>query len=108
MQFIQRLSIPQVVGTVKFTIETDSITEPTVPNHVGYTGVWESYTLGAQNVTVNAVYTAIEYTATFKDGDTIVDEIIFTVETESINEPNVPAHTGYTGKWEEYTLGTQT
>lgn len=97
----------KVVGTVKFTVETVSITEPTVPNHVGYTGVWESYSLGAQNITIDAVYTAIEYTATFKDGDTIVDEIIFTVETESINEPNVPAHTGYTGKWEEYTLGTQ-
>ncbi len=166
-----------VVGTVKFTVETDSITPPDVPEHAGYNGVWESYTLGAEDITINAVYTlitynivyhnvdgvtnnnpsnydvedqplalvdaskdyytfkgwytdaefnnkvteisvgtigvvnlyakweAIEYTAIFKDGDTIVDSVTFTVETESITPPAVPEHTGYTGAWESYTLG---
>ena len=168
-----------VVGTVKFTVESESITEPTVPNHTGYTGAWESYTLGTENITVNAVYTlisygitynnvsgatnnnpatydvedqpltlvdaskdyytflgwysdaaftnrvteisvgttgtvelyakweAIEYTATFMDGDTEVGKVKFTVESESITEPAVPNHTGYTGAWEIYTLGTK-
>ena len=167
-----------VVGTVKFTVETESITEPAVPNHVGYTGAWESYTLGTEDITINAVYSlvtygitynnvtgatnnnpatydvedqplilagaskagytfegwysdaaltnrvteiavgttgpvilyakwdAIEYTATFKDGNTIVAEIPFTVETESIVAPAVPNHAGYNGAWESYTLGT--
>jgi len=96
-----------VVDEIKFTVETDSITAPAVPTHTGYTGVWEGYTLGTEDITVNAVYTAIEYTATFKDGNTVVDEIKFTVETDSITEPAVPTHTGYTGVWESYTLGTE-
>ena len=168
-----------VVGTVKFTVESESITEPAVPNHVGYTGAWESYTLGTENITINAVYSlvtygitynnvsdatnnnpvtydvedqplalvdasrdhytflgwysdaaftnkvteisvgttgdvalyakweAIEYTATFKDGTTVVGTVKFTVESESITEPAVPEHVGYTGAWESYTLGTK-
>lgn len=35
---------------------------PDVPAKNGYTGVWESYTLNNTNITVNAVYTAIEPT----------------------------------------------
>ena len=168
-----------VVGTVNFTVETNSITEPAVPEHVGYTGAWENYTLGTEDITINAVYTlitcnivyhnvegatntnpsnydvedqplvlldaskdyytfkgwytdvefnnqvteiavgttgvvnlyakweAIEYTATFKDGNTPVGTVKFTVETDSITAPAVPEHTGYTGAWESYTLGTE-
>jgi len=48
----------------------------------------------------------IEYTATFKDGNDTVEEITFTVETETINEPSVPTHNGYNGKWADYVLGT--
>ena len=47
----------------------------------------------------------IEYTATFKDGNNTVKEVTFTVETESIEEPTVPAHNGYTGQWSDYELG---
>ena len=49
----------EVVGTVQFTVEDKSIAEPTVPAKEGYKGAWESYTLGAQDITVNAVYTPI-------------------------------------------------
>ena len=168
-----------VVETIKFTVESESITEPAVPNHVGYTGEWESYTLGTEDITIKAVYSlvnygitynnvsgatnsnpttynvedqplalvdaskahytflgwysdtefnnevteisvgttgtvelyakweAIEYTATFMDGDTEVGKIKFTVESESITEPAVPNHVGYTGAWENYTLGAE-
>ncbi len=166
-----------VVAEIPFTVETESITAPDVPTHAGYTGVWEDYTLGTEDITINAVYTlipygityhnvsgatnsnpatydvedeplvladaqknyynflgwysdetftnkvteiavgttgpvelwakweAIEYTATFMDGNTVVAEIPFTVETESITAPDVPTHAGYTGVWESYTLG---
>ena len=47
----------------------------------------------------------IEYTATFKDGDDTVGKVTFTVETESIEEPTVPVHNGYTGQWADYELG---
>lgn len=96
-----------VVEEIKFTVETESIEEPAVPNHVGYNGEWEDYELALEDITIDAVYTAIEYTATFMDGTTVVEEIKFTVETESIDEPAVPNHVGYTGEWEEYTLGAE-
>ena len=96
-----------VVDTVKFTVEDTSITEPRVPAKVGYTGVWEAYTLGTEDITINAVYTAIEYTATFKADGVVVDTVKFTVEDTFITEPTVPAKVGYTGVWEAYTLGTE-
>ena len=168
-----------VVGKIKFTVETDSITPPAVPEHKGYTGVWESYALGTEDIVIDAVYEvipysitfhnvegathanptgydvsiqpielndarktgytfmgwytestfenkataisvgstgnldlyakweAIKYTATFKDGNTVVGKIKFTVETDSITPPAVPEHKGYTGVWESYTLGAK-
>ena len=54
------------VDTRDFTVETESITPPSVPDKTGYNGVWENYTLGAESITVNAVYTlyseGLEYT----------------------------------------------
>ena len=93
------------VDEVPFTVETISITEPAVPEKTGYTGKWDDFTLGASDITINAVYTPIEYKATFVADGTKVDEVPFTVETTSITEPAVPEKTGYTGAWESYTLG---
>lgn len=97
----------KTVATVEFTVETASLTEPAVPARTGYTGAWEAYTLGAGDVTVNAVYTPVTYHATFTAGGKTVAKVPFTVETKSIQAPQVPAKTGYTGKWETYTLGTK-
>ncbi|MCR5485492.1 MAG: bacterial Ig-like domain-containing protein [Clostridiales bacterium] len=94
------------VGTVKFTVEDTDLSEPEVPAKEGYTGEWETYTIKAENLTINAVYETIEYTATFKaDGD-IVGTVKYTVETPSIKdkEPAVTEKEGFTGKWEKYTL----
>jgi len=96
-------------GTVKYTVETASITdaEPEVPVKENYTGKWEDYTLTPDGITVEAIYTAIEYKATFVDenGET-VKEIPYTVETASITdaEPAVTEIRGYEGKWENYKL----
>ena len=95
----------EVVDTVKFTVEDDTIAEPAVPAKLGYTGAWEEYTLGMEDITVNAVYEVIEYTATFVADGEVVGTVIFTVEDESITEPTVPAKAGYLGAWETYTLG---
>ena len=99
----------ETVKEVKFTIDTKSITddEPDVPAKEGYEGKWSEYTLAAADITIQAEYTAIEYTAKFVDenGET-VEEVKFTVEDESITEPDVPEKAGYVGEWEEYTLGT--
>ena len=164
-----------VVGEVTYTVETESIEAPAVPEHVGYTGEWEKFELTPGGVTVNAVYTEIvytltyegvlpeehenpaeydatqwplvlgeavrehyvfagwytepafenlvteiaegttgdlvlyakwtpvEYTAVFTDGET-EQEVIYTVETESIELPEVPARPGYAGEWEAFEL----
>ena len=93
--------------TVPFGTE---ISKPDDPVKEGYTFAWVNEipaTMPAQNVTINGKFTPIEYTATFVDenGET-VENVTFTVETESITEPAVPEKAGYTGEWEEYTLGT--
>ncbi len=48
-----------LVATVPFTVNDSSITEPDVPQKEGYEGKWESYTLGAEDIVINAVYTEI-------------------------------------------------
>ena len=96
------------VGTVEFTMDNTSLTEPDVPAKTGYTGAWEEYTIKAENITINAVYTPIKYIAIFLADGVEVDRVEFTVEDTSIDEPDVPAKTGYTGKWSDYTLEPKT
>ncbi|MBQ4244824.1 MAG: InlB B-repeat-containing protein, partial [Clostridia bacterium] len=95
------------VQKVTFTYGQQTIDPPAVPAKEGYEGRWESYSLGAGDITINAVYSVVEYTVKFVDenGET-VGELTYTVETESIDEPAVPAKDYYTGEWEEYTLTT--
>ncbi len=152
---------------IPFTYGQKSIQLPEVPKKEGHTGSWESYSLGAGNITINAIYKPIEYTATYyfdgsvlaefniaygnsvakpripskdyysfegwdaeipetmpandltftavlvpieyiatfvdENGNTI-DEIPYTVETESIEEPAVPEKENYNGAWTEYEL----
>jgi hypothetical protein len=46
-----------------------------------------------------------EYTAKFVDENGVtVAEVKFTIDTESIQEPEVPIKDGYDGKWSDYTL----
>ena len=95
-----------VVSVVSYSENTATISEPSVPNKTGYTGAWEPYSLGAANITVNAVYTPIEYTVTFvADGET-VGTAVYTVENHAIEEPSIPSKAHYTATWEEYTLTT--
>ena len=95
-----------VVERVKFNIETmDSITEPAVPEKAGYTGEWEEYELELADITINAIYTANEYTITFvADGETVSTQT-FTAETiDDIVEPEVPEKEGFYGWWSDYEI----
>ena len=57
------------------------------------------------DVRYNAVFEAVEYTATFlNEQGGVVKSIKFTVETPALDEPAVPAKEGYTGSWEPYEL----
>ena len=53
---------------------------------------------------VNAKYTAIAYTVTFKADGKTVDTQTYTIEDKNITEPKVPEKEGYTGKWKDYNL----
>ena len=56
------------------------------------------------NYTVYASLTAIEYKVIFMDGETVVDEVSYTLDDTAIVEPSVPEKDGYTGAWESYAL----
>lgn len=78
---------------------------PAVPNKKYYEGVWEDFQPeNNQTQIVNAKYTAITYTVTFKADGKTVDKQTYTVENKSITEPKVPEKEGYTGKWKNYNL----
>lgn len=80
---------------------------PEVPYKYGHSGVWEDFSdklNTASDFTVNAVYTLNTYTATFIADGEVVGTVDFTVNDTELTEPAVPDKSGYTGKWEEYTI----
>ena len=92
---------------VKYTAENvDEFKKPAVPEKAHYTGAWETYTLNYDNAqVVNATYTAIEYTVTFKAEGAEDIVVKYTVENkDSFAAPAVPAKEGFEGKWAEYEL----
>lgn len=96
----------ETVGTDEFTVEDAKLDEPDVPNVDGYeNGTWEKYEIGPSDMTVNAVYRPIEYTATFVADGKVVGTDTFTMDDPSINVPDVPNKDGYEGKWEDYSVG---
>ncbi|MDD3400472.1 MAG: cohesin domain-containing protein [Eubacteriales bacterium] len=101
------------VGTVGFTVDSTAadvlLQAPAVPSKDGYTGVWESFTLTAANITIRPVYTPITYTAQFVDSnDDLVGEVAFTVESTVAQilaqAPSVPNVAGYQGAWETFEI----
>ncbi len=94
------------VDVMYYSIFTDSATfnAPLVPEKEGYVGEWEEFYLSSGDMTVNAVYTPIEYTVTFMAEGEVVGVVPYTVATGRITEPEVPEKDGYTGEWEEYEL----
>ncbi len=97
----------QTVATRKFTIDNKNFSLPSVPEKSGYAGMWESYTLGAEDIIINAIYTAGDYYITFKANGIEIGKVAFTVEDIKITEPSVPFKQCYSGKWESYTLDTK-
>ena len=82
-----------------------SVNSPEITGYTPDKATVEGTMENIDGVTETVTYTAIEYTAKFVDenGET-VEEVPYTVETESITEPAVPEKEGYEGKWEEYEL----
>ena len=100
-----------VVEGVNYTTRSFSSSDsqipniPNIPTKEGYNGEWENYTIKAENIKINAIYTPIIYTATFKANGEIVSTRNFTIEnSEIVNLPHIPDNIGYIGKWEDYTI----
>ena len=94
----------ETVATENYTDEDMTINEPVVPQKEHYSGVWETYTLNGDNITVNAIYTPIEYSVVFKvDGEEVGSDT-YTVEDTEIVIPSITAKEHYTSAWESYTL----
>ncbi|MCR5150165.1 MAG: bacterial Ig-like domain-containing protein [Clostridiales bacterium] len=82
------------VGEVQFAPGATSIKEPAVPEKEGYAGAWPSYKLGAQDITIEAVYTPNTYTVNWvADGKTTSIGVTFGA---AIPQPAVPQKDGYT------------
>ncbi len=80
----------KVVSVVNFTNEMSSIEEPPVPAKDRYLGEWEDYTLGDEDLVINAVYTLIkaedaEDIKTESDIDYYydTDDILFNIKASS-------------------------
>ena len=94
------------VAEKTYTVENTVVEAPAVPELAGYAGAWEAYTLTGGNVTVNAVYTVVTYKVVFMVDGAVAAELTYTVENNSISEPQVPVKNGYIASWEDYTLTT--
>ena len=93
--------------TVKFTVEStkaDVLAEAGAPAARDYYTVdWADFAIVAGNITVNAVYTPVDYTATFFDENgSSCGTVTFNVETASIVNPAVPTKDGYTVTWPDW------
>lgn len=79
--------------------------EPSVPSKTGYSGQWESYSTENGDVVVNAVYSPTVYIATFIfDNQGNSETRTFTVESATIDAPDVPQKDGYSGEWENFSV----
>lgn len=93
------------IGTSGFTIDSEKIYEPEVPNKNGYTGVWEPYSFRGNDITVNAVYTPNDYYVTFIADSSEVARVKYTYGATRIEIPDVPQKAGYTAEWGNVNLG---
>ncbi|MCR5151325.1 MAG: InlB B-repeat-containing protein, partial [Clostridiales bacterium] len=93
------------VKNVGFKTGARFIDEPNVPQKDGYTASWEKYAMRDENFSVNAEYTPIIYKAKFyREDNTLLDIIEFTVIDEFIDCPSVPAKSGYVGRWDDVSV----
>ncbi len=100
--------------SLKYIITDETVTAPSletieVPQH--YYIAWPSYTLNYDNtneLVVTAQVAPIEYTVTFKNGDTTVATEKYTIENKAITEPTIDLPHYENETWDSYDLNTLT
>ncbi len=92
----------KTVDTVKYTVESDKIKLPDVPEKTGYMGEWEGFELAPGGMKIYALYSLEAYTAVFFADGAKVGEVHYTIDTTVINTPRIPEKNGYKGEWESF------
>lgn len=92
------------ISSTDFTVEDTEISLPEIEDRPGYSFEWENYIIIADNFEIRGYYKPITYYITFMSGDTIVDIIDYTVENNTITEPEPPEKDGFSVAWEPYEL----
>ena len=90
-----------VVGSLTFTVETKELTGlPELPAKRGYAAKWADFELGFEDLYIDAIYTVIQYTATFQgsDGKTVAT-VNFTINDTAVKAPEIPQNDGRAGAW---------
>ncbi len=97
----------KTVGTHEFNIETakdELVNAVAVPEKDGYTGAWKDFDVKAKDITIEATYDTVEYTATFVD-DNGTHDVYFTVEDSKedvLAKAGAPAARDYyTAEWDK-------
>ena len=93
---------------LKYTMDTPTVTPPSIPAKDNCDGSWEAYQLNGGNKVVNAVYTPTEYTVTFvhpKTGMPVCAPMTYTVQDkDNFVFPEIPEEykmKGYTVAWDK-------
>lgn len=97
----------RTVGTHKFNVETakdELVNAVAAPEKAGYTGAWKYFDVKAEDITIEAAYDTVEYTATFVD-DNGTHDVKFTVEDSKedvLAKAGAPAARDYyTAEWDK-------
>ena len=77
---------------------------PETPVKAGYEVSWKDISTESGPVTMAAVYTPITYKAHFKASGNEIAAVDFNLDSEGIIEPDIPQISGYSAKWEEYSI----
>ena len=90
----------EIIGTVKFAEGQKSIDLPDVPKKEGYTGSWPEYSLGTEDITIEAVYKINSYYAVYKDGESTWMTAQMEYGSSLLSPENNPKKDGYElGGW---------
>ena len=94
----------RIIKEVNFDVTNQEVSAPDIPHKDGYTYVWEEYEVTLSDITINAVYTPIVYTATFLADGEIVGTDEFTVEDKSLDYPQIETKEHYQWVWSEHKI----
>ncbi|MBQ8945004.1 MAG: hypothetical protein IJ050_11010 [Clostridia bacterium] len=88
-----------IIAQIPYTIETENITPPPVPEKAGYTSEWEDYSLEVGGITVQVLFTPNIYEVDLVVDGEVIGTIDYTYDDENPDLPTVPEKKGYTGEW---------